>query len=791
MKPAESSPSFFSGWKASPARIAIVLNLLVAAIALTAVGLHLQNFRHQITQELRAKAAGMVQSQATLTGSQIRTLELLMLQLETRLNIERSLYQTGAARSANSASDTTHDLARSFLDLVPYGVNLLLLHRSQEISAATNVLDRHVPFDKFCARLRAFKTNARSSAIEVFNEVGAGDCPPQGTLIYRKPLKTSELTDIEEIWLLIDPEILDGALQTDVSELHTSYRYRVLNSASRELLSHSSPGTEEAMSATVRSEIKGTGIQIEMMYAPQEAVDPLWKPYVRFWAMVAMVFLLSWWAISYLVVNMIRRHADEVQGNEKRFNYSLDYAHVGIWEWNVKTDALYWSQQVGPIFGYPPGESHKSYTNFLAAVHPDDRQAVQNAVDSSINESTKYSIKHRVVWPDGSVRWVQEQGDVLRDTDGSPLLMFGVVQDITERVTVEEAFQNSEARRKVATDSGRVAIWEVNLDTNQLIWDENCFALYQLRKEDFNGTFEEWTRRIHPQDLTLTIQAFENAVAGIADYDLTFRVVWPNGETRHMEAHGKVIRDGNGTAKRLIGTNWDITEQKRNEEALRASVSEKTALLQEVHHRVKNNLQVISSLLRLEASRSKVDSTKAVLGEMKNRIHAMAQLHELLYRSGTFATVDLGTYLGQLATQAFRIQVVHPESVVLKLNMEPVRVNMDQATAAGLVLNELISNCLKHSFPGERSGEIGVELKPVRVNDQLADDRWCLRVSDNGVGLPGDFEEKRKESLGLQLVNDLSQQLGGVLTIDSSPGQGAQFSVVFVVPVSPALEMPT
>jgi two-component sensor histidine kinase len=225
--------------------------------------------------------------------------------------------------------------------------------------------------------------------------------------------------------------------------------------------------------------------------------------------------------------------------------------------------------------------------------------------------------------------------------------------------------------------------------------------------------------------------------------------------------------------------------------ALQVSLAEKTALLMEVHHRVKNNLQVISSLLRMEARHSTTAETRGVLGDMKNRIYAMAQLHELLYRSGTFASVDLGSYLGQLATQTFQTQALQPKLVELKLDMGSVQVSMDQASAAGLILNELISNCLKHSFSDGHSGEIAVALKPAPDNRVPGDARWCLCVSDTGMGLPKDFEEKRNASLGMQLVSDLSEQLHGALTIESTPGKGVQFSVVFTALAPAALVMPT
>lgn len=245
-----------------------------------------------------------------------------------------------------------------------------------------------------------------------------------------------------------------------------------------------------------------------------------------------------------------------------------------------------------------------------------------------------------------------------------------------------------------------------------------------------------------------------------------------DGSVLCVEVQGTVIDfDGKPAVHVVL---QDITQRRLAEESLKASLEEKVALLNEVHHRVKNNLQVVTSLLRLEAGRSTRDDTRAVLSDMQGRIRTMALLHESLYRSGTFASVDMGAYLGQLATQAFRSLVPQGGIVQLQLDLKPLHVGMDQATPCGLLVNELISNSLKHGFPEGRPGAVRITLRPATTQGQ-----WHLEVSDTGVGLPPDFEARRGQSLGLQLVSDLAHQLGGDLEV--GPGPGAVFSVNFSV----------
>jgi two-component sensor histidine kinase len=185
---------------------------------------------------------------------------------------------------------------------------------------------------------------------------------------------------------------------------------------------------------------------------------------------------------------------------------------------------------------------------------------------------------------------------------------------------------------------------------------------------------------------------------------------------------------------------------------------------------VKNNLQVITSMLRLEAGRSDHPATKSVLKDMQDRIRSLSLLHESIYRSGTFAAIDLGHYLKQIATQSFRSLQVASTSIELRLDLGTVQVGLDQATPCGLLVSELLSNCFKHGFPDGRSGEVCITLKPSGSAGQ-----WLLQISDTGVGLPDDFEVRREKSLGLQLVDSLARQLGGNL----QAGPGALFAVVF------------
>jgi PAS domain S-box-containing protein len=215
----------------------------------------------------------------------------------------------------------------------------------------------------------------------------------------------------------------------------------------------------------------------------------------------------------------------------------------------------------------------------------------------------------------------------------------------------------------------------------------------------------------------------------------------------------------------------DITERKRAEERLRASLLEKEALLKEVHHRVKNNLQIISSLLNLQSAQLNDPAALAVFTESQNRVRAMALVHEALYHAENLAHIDLARYLEGLCAQLFRAYGPDPARVRLDVCVADSTLDLDRAVPCGLVVNELVSNSLKYAFPGGRRGRVAVELAAPPGG------AYALSVSDDGVGLPDGLDFRHTRTLGLELVCGLTRQLGGTIELDQTGG--TRFTITF------------
>jgi two-component sensor histidine kinase len=221
----------------------------------------------------------------------------------------------------------------------------------------------------------------------------------------------------------------------------------------------------------------------------------------------------------------------------------------------------------------------------------------------------------------------------------------------------------------------------------------------------------------------------------------------------------------------LIGMTTDITESKRAEAALRSSLAEKESLLKEVHHRVKNNLQIISSLFHLQDRNVQNPEVHGFLRDTQNRVRSMALLHETLYRSGDLAKVRFRHYVKSICALLARSYASDAERIRLQHDIADVTLDMDQAIPAGLIISELVTNAFKHAFLSRSRGEILVEFQTADEHHRI------LRVSDNGVGLPAETRPQNAETLGLLLVSSLSRQLDGRMSVRSE--MGTVFEIVF------------
>ncbi len=228
-----------------------------------------------------------------------------------------------------------------------------------------------------------------------------------------------------------------------------------------------------------------------------------------------------------------------------------------------------------------------------------------------------------------------------------------------------------------------------------------------------------------------------------------------------------------GQLKKIVLVDTDITAGKKMQQRIEESLKEKDVLLKEIHHRVKNNLQIIISLLNLQSGYIKDESTLKAVKDGQNRVRSMALVHEKFYQADELTEIDFGDYVEKLTQYIYQSYGDKTDRVKLLIDTDYVGLDMDTAMPSGLLVNELVSNAYKYAFPGNRSGEIKISLKK-------SGNKINLKISDNGVGLPSDFKMEGSESLGMQLIQALTDQLDGKL--DLNVDKGTQFSIEFHYP---------
>ena len=256
-----------------------------------------------------------------------------------------------------------------------------------------------------------------------------------------------------------------------------------------------------------------------------------------------------------------------------------------------------------------------------------------------------------------------------------------------------------------------------------------------------------------------------------------------DGKTKTVLNYTAPVLDESGNIEAAVIVNLDISARQRAEEQIRSSLKEKEILLQEIHHRVKNNLQIISGLLTLQADQAAGRPLDDVFRESQDRIRSIALVHEKLYRSHNLAEIAFDEYLRALVENLFISHGVTASRIIPKYEMEPILFSIEKAIPLGLIVNELVTNALKHAYPDGHQGEIRITLHKSRGTARRAPTdgenvHSCeLIVADDGVGLPAGFKADSQKSLGMHLVSMLSQQLGAELKVKSGPG--AEFRLIF------------
>lgn len=379
--------------------------------------------------------------------------------------------------------------------------------------------------------------------------------------------------------------------------------------------------------------------------------------------------------------------------------------------------------------------------------------------------------ENRHLCRDGHILHVATSLTVLRDAQAEPIGLLTVLRDITQFKCTELALKESELHLSHLAENIREAFWIMDLIRQKVFYVSPAYEqIFKLSRRVLYRNAWDWLQLVHPDDRHLVSQSSSLANSNYNNSCLEYRIIRSDGSVRWIRDRRFPIRNTLGQPYRLIGLLEDWTEQKQASQQLKAALAEKEVLLRELHHRVKNNLQIISGLLYLQGYHLNNPDLISILKASRDRIESMAHIHDQLCRSHSLARIDLKEYVSTLAKNLYSSLCTRSSNIQLLLDIAPIELNPNLAIYCGLIINELLSNALKYAFPEGQFGTIGIRIH------QESKQELVLKIWDTGIGLAPDFNLDTCHSLGLPLVYQLvTVQLQG--TIERLPEVGTAFKI--------------
>lgn len=505
----------------------------------------------------------------------------------------------------------------------------------------------------------------------------------------------------------------------------------------------------------------------------------------------------------------IRTDITELRTNENRLNRSQIHANIGTWEWDIRTGELFWSSRIGPLFGYDKEVPETTYENFLQRIHPDDKDLVERAIKACIYEGKKYDIEHMVLWPDGSIRWMHEVGNVERSEEGEPLRMLGVVRDITEKKNIELTLEKEKRRLLEAQRIGKICDWEIDKTSNKVTWSPQVLQLPGFGDTE-KFTLEQISELVHPDDVEHFHKELQKTYdTGYSSSDV--RLILPDKSVRWLHAERNCVVDESGRYIGLRGTLQDVTERKQAEQAIAIAKDDaekanraKSEFLSSMSHELRTPLNAImgfAQLLSMNTAKNlnhqELDNVDEIL---KAAEHLLTLINELLdlakIESGHLTLSIEAVHINELIGECLELMtpiaqqkelIIQWDKTRTEKNRDPFipwngRVLADRTRLKQALLN-LLSNAIKYNH---NNGGIYVSCELIRKEILL------INITDTGLGISPEQQSHLFEpynrlgaensaiqgvGMGLAITKSIVELMGGNLTVQSQKGKGSTFQI--------------
>ncbi|MCC7550006.1 MAG: PAS domain S-box protein, partial [Methanobacterium sp.] len=475
------------------------------------------------------------------------------------------------------------------------------------------------------------------------------------------------------------------------------------------------------------------------------------------------------WLASALDITDLKKTQKSLEKNVLRFRALAENAIDGIITTDSQGNILYFNHSLMEIFGY----KHKELENTkLTQLMPKRYRKEFLGGLKKFRTTGEHRLAGRTTETTGlkkdGTKFPFEMSLTMWEIDGE-IYFTSIIRDITDRKEIEKSLKDSEKKYRTLFEADPDYTILLRLDGYLADVSQAAMNITGLTRDELIGKHFMDLKIFPEEELQLNIKRFSSLAKGEELLPFESRIYDANGEIRFIEVKQTFIELDNELEYILLICS-DITQRKKDEDAIRTSLKEKQVLLQEIHHRVKNNMQIISSLLNLQKQYVDDKEVVNILMESQNRVKSMAMIHEKLYQSKDLIHIEISDYIESLVKGLFYSYSLKIGVITPILKIERITLNMETAVPLGLIVSELVSNSLKHGFPEGRKGEIWVYLNK-------KDNKYILTVGDNGVGFPEEFDFKNTETLGLQLVNNLVNQLDGEITLDMD--HKTQFEIIF------------
>ncbi len=474
-------------------------------------------------------------------------------------------------------------------------------------------------------------------------------------------------------------------------------------------------------------------------------------------------------------ITKIKESESIVKANQERISNLANSIPGVLLEYKLNPDGTddmpYISDRVFDLYGVPKDDAIKNILSVWDIIYPDDIAGMKKSISQSARNLSFWNYICRVNTKSGELRWVNGRGFPKKQSDGS-IIWDTIILDITELKETQLQLEETNRQLELGVKAAQLGIYTYDVKSKEYYWNDILFKMYNITREEFETDADIWMTKIHPDDAEDVKDHFFQMHAGKSMHGLKFRMKPTEESTRYLQASGAPLLDHSGNVYKLVGIDMDITDFVKKEQELEEALEQKNTLLKELHHRIKNNLNLISSLLYFKSKATNDPALLDYIKETKTRINTIAKTHDQLLRMEEFDRLDVKGYLKDLIATLIATYTTDGSTFPLDLKIENQKLSVDKILVLGLLTNEIILNTIKYAYDPGIGGPIFVTLKRVKTLLHLI-------IYDKGKGVEDAGKPEDGTTTGFDLINLLVQQLKGTMTKETRNG------VKYVIEFSP------